>query len=116
MGCLPSAPRKPVSDCATEVKAPSSSIFSPGNCEAKDMVISWPTKCYRNPGVLPGTLAIGYPYPYPDGCPNSPPPFPVPDLEDMNVWVEKGYRGSGIVGSVDMTGTRWEELEGRWGR
>lgn len=39
---------------------------------------SWPTKCYRNPGVLPATLAIGYPYPYPDGYPNTPPPFPIP--------------------------------------
>lgn len=40
---------------------------------------SWPTKCYRNPGVLPATLAIGYPYPYPDGYPNTPPPFPIPN-------------------------------------
>lgn len=41
---------------------------------------SWPTKCYRNPGVLPATLAIGYPYPYPDGYPNTPPPFPIPSV------------------------------------
>lgn len=38
---------------------------------------SWPSDCCRYPGFLPSSLAVGYPYQYPDGYLNTSRSFPI---------------------------------------